>query len=70
MSRVFAFNACGFVSMGPHSTSISGHRHALPRLVRGVTRRLFLDQEASLLSGLKAYDEVALDLVPEREIAE
>ncbi len=53
--RVFAFNSASAVSHGPHSTSISGHRHALPRLVRGVTRRLLVDAEDDLLADLAAY---------------
>lgn len=53
--RVFAFNFAAAVSHGPHSTSISGHRHCLPRLVRGVERRLVLDREAEILPALKAY---------------
>ncbi|MDR3375287.1 MAG: NAD(P)/FAD-dependent oxidoreductase, partial [Ancalomicrobiaceae bacterium] len=55
VTRVFAFNGLSAVSHGPHSTSISGHRHALPRLVRGVTRRLVVDIEATVLAGLHAY---------------
>jgi cation diffusion facilitator CzcD-associated flavoprotein CzcO len=43
------------VSQGPHSTSIGGHRHCLPRLVRGVERRLLLDREGEIVSALKAY---------------
>ncbi len=62
VSRVFAFNSASYVSQGPHSTSISGHKHALPRLVRGLTQRLFLDQSGALLSGLARYDERELDL--------
>ncbi len=53
--RVFAFNACSAVSHGPHSTSISGHRHALPRLLRGVTNRLLLDAEGDLIDDLLGY---------------
>ncbi|MEM9891848.1 MAG: NAD(P)/FAD-dependent oxidoreductase [Actinomycetota bacterium] len=53
--RVFAFNACSAVSHGPHSTSISGHRHALPRLIRGVTHRLLLDVEGDLIDDLSTY---------------
>lgn len=53
--RVFAFNICAAVSHGPHSTSISGHRHCLPRLVRGVERRMLLDREGEIVSALKAY---------------
>lgn len=55
VDRVFAFNFSSAVSHGPHSTSISGHKHAVPRLVRGVTRRLLLDAEASLVDDLEAY---------------
>ncbi|MBT9371201.1 NAD(P)/FAD-dependent oxidoreductase [Rhizobium sp. CSW-27] len=55
LSRIFAFNSLSAVSQGPHSTSISGHRHALPRLVRGVERRLLLDQESGLVARLEAY---------------
>ena len=54
--QVFAFNGLSAVSQGPHSTSISGHRHAMPRLVRGVTSRLFALQSGSFLDRLKRYD--------------
>ena len=57
ISRVHAFNFAAFVSMGPHSTSISGHKHALPRLLRGLERRLLTEQEDGVLSALRAYDE-------------
>lgn len=67
VDRVFAFNSSSFVSQGPHSTSISGHRHALPRLVRGLTARLFLDQEPTLLAGLEAYAEMDLPLADDFE---
>jgi cation diffusion facilitator CzcD-associated flavoprotein CzcO len=60
VGRVFAFNSASLLSHGPHSTSISGHRHALPRLVRGVARRLLLDQEAAILPGLSAYASIDL----------
>jgi cation diffusion facilitator CzcD-associated flavoprotein CzcO len=57
MSRVHAFNFAAFVSMGPHSTSISGHKHALPRLLRALVRRLLLEQEDGIITALRAYDE-------------
>ncbi len=60
VSRVFAFNSSSFVSHGPHSTSISGHKHAVPRLVRGVLRRLLLDREKEILPELVSY--VSADL--------
>ncbi|MGA0572889.1 NAD(P)-binding domain-containing protein [Variovorax sp. VNK109] len=62
VSRVFAFNSASYVSHGPHSTSISGHKHALPRLVRGLTQRLFLDQEGVLVDNLQRHAERELDL--------
>jgi len=62
VTRVFAFNSLSYVSHGPHSTSISGHKHALPRLVRGLTQRLFLDQAHTLVDSLQRYDTQELDL--------
>jgi len=61
LNRIYAFNFSGFVSMGPHSTSISGHKYAVPRVVRGVTRSLFLEQQHRLMTGLRSYDERELD---------
>ncbi len=55
VQRVFAFNFSSAVSHAPHSTSISGHKHALPRLVRGITRRLVLDVEVDLVNDLTSY---------------
>jgi cation diffusion facilitator CzcD-associated flavoprotein CzcO len=60
VSRVFAFNSAAHTSHGPHCTSISGHKHALPLVVQGITRRLFLDQAAQLVPNLHAYAEAEL----------
>jgi hypothetical protein len=57
VDRVHAFNFAAFVSAGPHSTSISGQKHALPRLLRALVRRLLLEQEDTILPALRAYDE-------------
>lgn len=62
VGRVFCFNGASGVSHGLHATSISGHRHALPRLVRGVTKRLFADEAGHVLTRLAAYADVDLDL--------
>lgn len=64
LDRIFAFNFSGTVSMGPHSTSISGHRYALPRLIRGLVRRLFLEQEEHIIPDLVAYKDVDLVIPP------
>ena len=60
VSRVRAFNFSSAVSMGPHTTSASGHKYAIPRLVSGITRALMLEQAHELLPALHAYDEIEL----------
>jgi cation diffusion facilitator CzcD-associated flavoprotein CzcO len=60
INRVHAFNFAAFVSCGPHSTAISGHRHALPRLMRSLTRRLFVEQEDEVLAALRNYRGIDL----------
>ncbi|KQP57153.1 FAD/NAD(P)-binding protein [Agreia sp. Leaf283] len=62
VSRVFAFSGLGFISQGPHSTSISGHKHAIPRVVRGITQRLLLDEQPRILDDLAAFDTAELYL--------
>jgi cation diffusion facilitator CzcD-associated flavoprotein CzcO len=64
VSRVHAFNFAAFVSAGPHATSISGHKFALPRLIRSLTQRLLLEQEDGILDALRAYDERDLTIPP------
>jgi FAD-dependent urate hydroxylase len=62
VERVICFNFASIISHGPHSTSISGHRHCLPRAVRGITRRLFLEQQNEFPERLAAYSVMELDL--------
>jgi FAD-dependent urate hydroxylase len=62
VERIFCFNAASFLSHGPHSTSISGHRHCVPRVVRGVTGRLFREQQNDYLAKLTAFDTIDLPL--------
>jgi cation diffusion facilitator CzcD-associated flavoprotein CzcO len=62
ITRIHAFNLTAFVSAGPHSTSISGQKHALPRLLRALVERLLLEQEDRILPDLRAYDEQDLIL--------
>jgi cation diffusion facilitator CzcD-associated flavoprotein CzcO len=57
IGRVHAYNFAAAASMGPHSTSIAGQKHALPRMVRALVRRLFLEQQDSIIPDLRAYDE-------------
>ena len=55
------FNFSAFVSMGPVSTSITGHRYGAPRLVRGITRSLFLEQADCVLPSLRGFAEPEID---------
>lgn len=68
LSRIYAYNFCGYVSMGSHSTSVSAHKHSMPRLVRGVTARLLAEQMDGIMPGIAAYDEIELRL-PEPPLA-
>jgi len=61
LANIFAFNFSGFVSMGPVASSITGHRYGVPRVVRGITRGLLLEQEASLLPSLRSFAEPEID---------
>jgi hypothetical protein len=56
LSRIHQFGFAAGLSHGAQCASVSGHRHALPRLVAGVTRGLFGDIERSLIASLDAYD--------------
>lgn len=67
VGRVFCFNGASGVSHGLHATSISGHRHALPRLVRGVTSRLFAGEAGHVIDRLTAYADIDLDLAEDFE---
>lgn len=64
LDRIHAYNLAGFVSMGPHSTSLSGHKYSVPRLIRGLTRSLFLEQQERLLPALRAHREREIEWAP------
>ena len=57
LKHLFCFSYAAMASHGGQCTSISGHKFALPRLVRGVARSLFLEQADTLMPGLEAFDE-------------
>ena len=62
LRSVYAYNFSAMVSMGPHSTSVSGHKYSIPRLVGGITRSLFLEQADEVVPRLRAYDEPEIEL--------
>ncbi|MBA3054133.1 MAG: NAD(P)/FAD-dependent oxidoreductase [Sphingomonadales bacterium] len=54
---LFAFNYSALISLGLSAAALSGLQTALPRLARGVSDQLFLDDRAALVADLIAYDE-------------
>lgn len=60
LAWLYGFNFGAAVSMGPHSTSISGHKYSVPRLIRGITRSLFLEQQDRLPEMLRDYREAEI----------
>ncbi|HEX7872539.1 MAG TPA: NAD(P)/FAD-dependent oxidoreductase [Sphingobium sp.] len=54
---LFAFNYSAFISHGISASALSGLKHAIPRLVDGLARQLFLDDRAGMLAAYHAYDE-------------
>ncbi len=54
---LFTFNYSALVSLGLSAAALSGLQTALPRLVRGVTDQLFLDDRGALIADLLAYEE-------------
>ena len=56
LKNLFCFSYAAMASHGGQCTSISGHKFALPRLVRGVARSLFLEQAETLVPSLEAFD--------------
>jgi len=61
VGRVHAFNFSSVPSMGPHTTSSSGHKYAVPRLVSALTEALMREQADAVLPALHAYDFEELD---------
>lgn len=55
---LFAFNYSALVSLGLSAAALSGLKHALPRLAKGVADQLFCDDASSLVDALIAFDEV------------
>ncbi|OAN59290.1 FAD/NAD(P)-binding protein [Sphingobium sp. TCM1] len=68
---LFAFNYSALISLGLSASALSGLQTALPRLVRGVTDQLFLDDGEALVADLIAYDEAEfVGQWPRQEAAE
>lgn len=55
---LFAFNYSALASIGLSASALSGLRHALPRLAKGIADQLFLDDAPAMVDAFLAYDEI------------
>ena len=54
---LFALNYSALVSLGLSASALSGMKFALPRLVQGIARQLFMDDKQAILRDYYAYSE-------------
>ncbi len=54
---LFAFNYSALVSLGLSAAALSGMKYAAPRLVAGVTRQLFRDDQTEIMNDFLHYAE-------------
>ena len=55
---LFAFNYSALASIGLSASALSGLRHALPRLAKGIADQLFLDDAGAMVDAFLAYDDI------------
>ena len=53
---LFAFNYSALASLGLSASALSGMKFAMPRLIEGVTKQLFMDDRGVILDEYFAYD--------------
>jgi len=56
LKGIFAFNYSALASLGLSASALSGMKYALPKLIRGITRQLFLDDSSTIINNYLAYD--------------
>jgi hypothetical protein len=54
---LFDFNYSALLSMGLSGSTLSGLRYALPKLINGITKQLFLDDKKIFLDKYFSYNE-------------
>ncbi|PZU11689.1 NAD(P)/FAD-dependent oxidoreductase [Sphingomonas sp.] len=55
---LFAFNYSALISLGLSAAALSGLKYAVPRLVEGIARQIFLDDREQILGDYHAYAEL------------
>lgn len=65
LSRVFNISRGADLSLGPLSSSSSNMKYTLPRIVKGVTRQLFLDGADAMLEEIvgRTHDELTPEII-------
>jgi len=61
LGHIYAFNFSAMASVGPVAAGTSAHRYSIPRLVRGTTESLFLEQADTILPDLHSFAEPEID---------
>jgi cation diffusion facilitator CzcD-associated flavoprotein CzcO len=57
LAAVFNFSRGANASMGPMPIGLSGIKFGVPRLVQGITKRLFVSNAAAYLEGMKLWQQ-------------
>jgi cation diffusion facilitator CzcD-associated flavoprotein CzcO len=57
LAAVFNFSRGAQTSMGPMPIGLSGIKYGVPRLVQGITRRLFVSDAAQYFDGMKTWQD-------------
>ncbi|MFW7354696.1 MAG: FAD-dependent oxidoreductase [Brucella sp.] len=57
ISRLFNFTYSALVSMGLSASAISGFKYSVPRIVRGVTKSLFLEDISTIYADFTEYSQ-------------
>lgn len=71
LSRMFNFTYSALVSMGLSGSAISGFKYSVPRVVRGITRSLFLEDAEAIYSAFEAYsDHEQVGIIPFNNMSE
>ncbi len=64
LAHIHNFTYSATASVGYSGASLTGMKYGLQRMLTGITRTLWLQDQASHLLTMQAYDEVDLDVTP------
>jgi cation diffusion facilitator CzcD-associated flavoprotein CzcO len=64
LANIHNFTYSATASVGYSGASLTGMKYGLQRMLSGITRSLWLQDQAAALAAMQAYDEVDLDVTP------